>query len=366
MRMRRAALLAVAPVFALALAACGSSTSSDTSSSAAAATSAAATTAASAAASAEASTAVSAAASAAAENPVKKIAFFGFWKSNSFTQAVLAGVQKAADAAGIEVVDLTTAEYDGAAQIKAVQDETVKGDAQMYVVLASDSVGMATAAKEAIDAGVNVVAGFTPLGSDFTTLDPQVPGLVVVGETPVDNGRVLAEMAISACGDLDPCNVAYLEGLKALPLDNARTESFVKTLAAGDAKAKIVAQVEGGYTPDTGKKAAQDALQANPDINVMVGSSQAILGAQGVVDTKKVKLIGNGSSKEAFDAVNAGEWYALYNMDVEGIGTKSVENGLANAAGTLESPAFNIQDLRDPHGTKDVIAEFTSTYSDLG
>ena len=35
-----------------------------------------------------------------------------------------------------------------------------------------------TAAKEAIDAGVNVVAGFTPLGSDFTTLDPQVPGPV--------------------------------------------------------------------------------------------------------------------------------------------------------------------------------------------
>jgi ribose transport system substrate-binding protein len=211
-----------------------------------------------------------------------------------------------------------------------------------------------------------VVAGFTPLGSDFTTLDPQVPGLVVVGETPVDNGRVLAEMAISACADLNPCNVAYLEGLKALPLDNARTESFVKTLKAGAPNAKLVAQVEGGYSPDTGKKAAQDALQANPDINVMIGSSQAIIGAQDVVDTAKVKLIGNGSSKEAFDAVNAGKWYALYNMDVTGIGSKSVENGLASAAGTLENPAFNTQDLRDPRGTKDVIAQFQPTYSDLG
>jgi ribose transport system substrate-binding protein len=358
MRMKRTAVLAVAPIFALALAACGSSTSSAPASSAPAAASSAAAPASSAAA--------AATSAAAAETPVKKIAFFGFWKSNSFTQAVLAGVQKAADAQGIEVVDLTTAEYDGAAQIKAVQDQTVKGDAQMYVVLASDSVGMATAAKEAIDAGVNVVAAFTPLGPDFTTLDPQVPGLVVVGETPVDNGKVLAEMAISACADLNPCNVAYLEGLKALPLDNARTESFVKTLAAGDPNAKIVAQVEGGYSPDTGKKAAQDALQANPDINVMVGSSQAILGAQGVVDTSKVKLIGNGSSKEAFDAVNSGQWYALYNMDVEGMGSKSVENGLANAAGTLENPAFNTQDLRDPHGTKDVIANYTSSYSDLG
>lgn len=358
MRIKSAAAFAVVPVFALALAACGSSTSSETTSSAAAEATAAV--------SAEASAVASEAASPAAESAVKKVAFFGFWKSNSFTQAVLAGVQEAADAAGIEVVDLTTAEYDGVAQIKAVQDQTVKGDAEMYVVLASDSVGMATAAQEAIDAGVTVVAGFTPLGPDFTTLEPQVPGLVVVGETPVDNGKVLAEMAISACADLDPCNVAYLEGLKALPLDNARTESFVATLAEGAPNAKIVAQVEGGYSPDTGKKAAQDALQANPDINVMVGSSQAILGAQGVVDTAKVKLIGNGSSKEAFDAVNAGEWYALYNMDVNGIGSKSVENGLAASAGTLDNFAFNIQELRDPHGTKDVIAEYTPTYSDLG
>ena len=101
MRIKRAAAFAAVPVFALALAACGSSTSSESTS--AAASSQAAT--------AQASAVVSDAASPAASSDVKKIAFFGFWKSNSFTQAVLAGVQKAADAAGIEVVDLTTADY---------------------------------------------------------------------------------------------------------------------------------------------------------------------------------------------------------------------------------------------------------------
>jgi ribose transport system substrate-binding protein len=353
------AALAAVPVFALALAACGSSGSSESETSAAAETAAAE-------ASAVASEAASAVASAPAESPVEKVAFFGFWKSNSFTQAVLAGVQEAADAAGVEVIDLSPAEYDAAAQIKAVQDQTIKGDAQLYVMLASDSVGMATAAQEAIDAGITVVAGFTPLGPDFTTLDPQVPGLVVVGETPVSNGEVLAQLAIDACADLDPCNVAYLEGFKSLPLDNARTEAFVKTLTEGAPNAKIVAQVEGGYSPDSGKKAAQDALQANPDINVMVGSSQAILGAQTVVDPTQVKLIGNGASKEAFAAVNDGTWFALYNLDVPGIGSKSVELGLQQAAGTLDNPVFNIQDLRDPKGTKDVIANFSSIYSDLG
>ena len=296
---------------------------------------------------------------------IKNIAFFGFWKSNSFTAAVLKGVQTAATAAGATVVDLTTAAYDAAAQMKAVQDQTVKGDAQMYVVLADDSVGMATAAKEAMAKGITVVAAFTPLGPSFDTLEPQVPGLIVVGETPVANGKVLAELAIKACGSLNPCNVAYLEGLKALPLDNVRTQSFLSTLAAGDPNAKVVADVEGGYTPDQGKKAAQDALQRNPSINVMVGSSQAIIGAQSVVDVTKVKLIGNGSSEEAFAGVNSGQWFALYNMDVVGLGAKAVEMGLAVASGQSNVRSFNTQTLRDPHGTKDILASYTSAYSDL-
>ena len=38
----------------------------------------------------------------------------------------------------------------------------------------------------------------------------------------------------------------------------------------------------------------------------MVGSSQAILGAEGVVNTAKVKLIGNGSSLKRMQLLNLG------------------------------------------------------------
>lgn len=355
MRLKQVKFLALVSIFALALTACSSNSGSD---------GASATDEVSVDATASAAESTEAAMTGAGD--VSNIAFFGFWKTNSFTKAVLAGVEEAAAAAGATVTDLTTADYDAVAQIKAVQDQTVKGDAQMYIVLASDSVGMATVSKEAIDAGITVVAAFTPLGPDFTTLDPQVENLLVVGETPVSNGAVLAELAGMACEGIDPCNVAYLEGLKALPLDNARTTAFVSKLAEVAPQAKIVAQVEGGYAPDSGKKAAQDALQANPDINVMVGSSQAIIGAQSVVDTTKVKLIGNGSSSEAFDAVNSGEWFALYNLDVVGMGAKAVQLGLDAANGLMPNPSFNVQDLRDPRGTKDVIAGFEPAYSDLG
>jgi ribose transport system substrate-binding protein len=351
MRFKRTAILAAVPIFALVLSSCSSDSGSDETTSTESTAS-------------EVATATEEAMSGAGD--VSNIAFFGFWKTNSFTQAVLTGVEEAAAAAGATVSDLTTADYDAVAQIKAVQDQTVKGDAQMYIVLASDSVGMATVAKEAIDAGITVVAAFTPLGSDFATLEPQVENLIVVAETPVANGQALAELAGMACEGIDPCNVAYLEGLKSLPLDNARTAAFVAKLTEVAPQATIVAQIEGGYSPDQGKKAAQDAIQANPGINVMVGSSQAIIGAQGVVDTTAVKLIGNGASSEAFDGVNSGEWFGLYNLDIVGMGVKAVEIGLAAANGEMPNPVFNIQDLRDPRGTKDVIAGLTANYSDLG
>jgi ribose transport system substrate-binding protein len=297
---------------------------------------------------------------------VKKVAFFGFWKSNSFTQAVARAVREQTEKLGAEFVDLTGPTYDGVAQVKAMQDQTVKGDAQVYVTLATDPVGAGSAAAEATAKGITVVAAFVPFGGEFDTLEPQVEGTYVVGETPIDNGTVLGELAASACGDKSPCNVAYLQGLKSLPLDNARTDAFKAALKKEAPNSKLVADPEGGYTPETGQKAAQDVMQAHPDVDVMVGSSQAILGATNVVDTSKVKLIGNGSSTEAFDAVNSGKWFALYYLDLEGMGRTSVDVGVLAVNGESPPNSINSQELHDPHGTKDVLADVEGIYSDLG
>lgn len=297
---------------------------------------------------------------------VKKVAFFGFWKSNSFTQAVAKAVKDETEALGAQFVDLTGPTYDGVAQVKAMQDQTVKGDAQVYVVLATDPVGAGSAAEEATAKGITVVAAFTPFGGEFDTLEPQVEGTYVVGETPIANGTVLGELAASACGDTSPCNVAYLQGLKSLPLDNARTDAFKAALKKEAPNSKLVAEPEGGYTPETGQKAAQDVIQAHPETDVMVGSSQAILGATNVVDTGKVKLIGNGSSTEAFDNVNSGKWYALYYLDLAGMGKTSVDVGVLAANGESPPTSFNTQELHDPHGTKDVLSDVEGIYSDLG
>jgi ribose transport system substrate-binding protein len=297
---------------------------------------------------------------------VKKLAFFGFWKSNSYTQAVAAAVRAETERLGIEFVDRTGPTYDGVAQVKAIQDQTVRGDAQVYVTLATDPIGAGSAAAEATAKGIVVVAAFVPFGGKFDTLEPQVDGTYVVGETPIANGKVLGELAAEACADKSPCKVAYLQGLKSLPLDNARTTAFKAALAENAPDAQLVADPEGGYTPETGQKAAQDVIQAHPDLDVMVGSSQAILGATDVVDTAKVELIGNGSSREAFDAVNSDQWFALYYQDLPGMGKTAVDVGVLAANGESPPTSFDQQTLHDPHGTKDVLADVEGVYSDLG
>lgn len=300
----------------------------------------------------------------ATEAGVESIGFVGFWSTNSFTLAVLDGVEEAAAEAGVAVTDLSPAGYDAAAQTAAIQDATVAGDHQMLIVLAADSIGILPAVQDAIDAGITVVASFVNFGDDFDSLAPATDGLVVVAETPTGNGAALADLAILACEDIDPCNVAYLEGFAALPLDAARTQAFVDQLATAP-NTQLVAQVEGGYDPDSGQAAAQDVLQANPDVNVMVGSTQAIVGAQNAVDTSQVALIGNGSSVEAHEAVLAGEWFGHYNSDIPGIGSASVELALRAASGQDVEP-LDIATLRNPLGTADVIADNEPAYSDLG
>ena len=71
------------------------------------------------------------------------------------------------------------------------------------------------------------VGEFTPIGTRYDTIEPQVDGLIFVGEPPTENGEGLADMAIQACGERDPCRVVYLEGFKALPLDNARIHPVI-------------------------------------------------------------------------------------------------------------------------------------------
>ena len=179
---------------------------------------------------------------------------------------------------------------------------------------------------------------------------------------------MLGELSIDACADAgaDPCEVAYLQGFSAQPIDVVRTDAF---LAAVDRPGvEVVANVEGGYAQDTGRAAVQDILQANPDVDVIAGaSSAALLGAIELPGIDDVRIVGNGSSKQAVTAVQDGDFYAVYVFAEKTAGAKAAEMGLAAARGEEVDPAYVGYDELTPFGvlgTKENLDGYTGEYSD--
>jgi len=296
---------------------------------------------------------------------VKKIAFFGFAKANSFAQATWAGIQEQAKKEGVEAEQFDP-NFDSAKQVSQIQNAITSGEFQAFVVQANDGNAVMPPIREALEENIAVVAEFTPVGTRYDTIEPQIEGMHFVGEAPTENGTALGEAGVAACKGVDPCEVAYLEGFKSLPLDNARTEA-VKEALGSDPTIKLVASVEGGYTQASGLKAAQNVLQANPDLDVMIGSSQAIAGAEQAVKDAgaQVKLIGNGGSRQAIDAVREGRWFATYASLEKSAGAKAAEIAIQAARGENAPPSFDTRTLLDdPLLTKDNVGDIQGEYDE--
>jgi ribose transport system substrate-binding protein len=299
---------------------------------------------------------------------VKAVAFFGFAAANSFAQATWKGVQQEAKACGVSS-KFFDPNFNSQTQVSQIQDAITTGGYQVFVVQANDGNAVVPAVRQAIKKGITVVGEFTPVGPRYDTIQPQVPGLIFVGEAPVANGVSLGKLGIQACAGLNPCKVAYLQGFKSLPLDNARTAAVLKTLKSAK-NVQVVASLEGGYTQASGLKAAQDVLSAHSDVNVIIGSSQAIEGTQLAVKRAgklgKIKLIGNGGSCQAISGVLAGTWFASYIIAERSDGAKATDLGIEAANGKSVPHAVNIEQVQNPLGTKAVLQQthFKAQYCD--
>ncbi len=291
------------------------------------------------------------------------VAFFGFAAANGFAQATWSGVQEASEALCAEA-RFFDPNFDAATQVAQIQDAITAGDYKAFVVQANDGNAVVPPVREAIEEGIAVVGEFTPIGTDYSSIEPQVEGMAsYVGVSITENGAGLAELGKMACADLgvDPCQVAYLQGFRSLPLDNARTEAVLAGLAE-DESIEVVASPEGGYTQATGLAAAQDVVQANPDVDVIIGSSQAILGAEQAVEdaglTEQVRLIGNGAPRQAVAAVKEGRWYAIWVDAERDAGARAAEIAIRAARGEeVPSSVDTTTLLPTPFGTRENLPE---------
>jgi ribose transport system substrate-binding protein len=296
-RLRR--LAGLVGVASLVLAACSGGTASTAPSTAA---SAAAPT-----------TAPSAAASPSAEAKTLEIAYLSFAVANSYDAPMLAAAQAAA-AAGNAKLTVFDANLDPAAQTKQLQDATASGKYDAIITQPLYGAGLVEDVKKAIAAGIAVGNIDQVLGSDMTTPNSQVDGLLAnVAFVPSELGKKIGNLVVTACADLKadtahPCNVGYIWSVKAAALDIALKKAFDEAIASHP-EIKVVSDTgESFYTTALGLKASQDIVAAHPDVSVIVSADQAITGAvQAVKDIKdKVRLVGYGGGAIAFQDIAAG------------------------------------------------------------
>jgi ribose transport system substrate-binding protein len=278
--------LAVAAVV-LVLAACGSSSSSSTGSSVAATTS-----------------------SAGGSGKHLKIAYLSFAVANSYDAPMLAAAQAvaASNNASLTVFD---ANNDPKKQFSQLQNALTSGGYDGVITQPIESTNLIPLVEQAVSNKVKVSNIDQILGPKLDTFAKQVPGQSVnVTFVPTDIGTKLGNLVVKACTEhnLSPCKVGYLYDIKASALDVAIRSSFDAAIKATPS-VKIVAEGQDFFTPAEGLKATQDMLQANPDLNLIVGSDQGIEGATQALGGKKVILVGYGGAAAAQQGVASGAWY---------------------------------------------------------
>jgi ribose transport system substrate-binding protein len=352
----RSAVVAAVAVAALGLAACSSSGNSSSGSGASSATAAA-----------SGGASASGGSSANASKPVN-IAYLSFAVENSYDAPMLAAAQTVASDqnATLKVFDANNSPQ---TQYSQLQDVINSGQYNGIIVQPIFGTGLTSLVKQAIAKGIKVVNMDQILGPNLATDAPQVPGLSAnVAFVPTEIGTKLGQLVVQACAskNLNPCDVGYLFDIKASALDVAINGAFTKATAGSPVK--VVAQGQSFFTPTDGESAVQTLLQAQPNLDLIVGSDQGIEGGAIAIQTAhktgKVLLVGYGASAAALQGIASGAWYADVAQAPASEGRLAVQALIKAVRDGVDGGAIDPVSLLPNNGivTKANVSQFTAEW----
>jgi ribose transport system substrate-binding protein len=245
------------------------------------------------------------------EGKAARIAYF-LQGNTSYNQASAEKATEVATAKGA-TISVLSGDFDPSKQFSQCQDAITTGRYNAFVIYPVDGAGILPCVRQAIAAGIKVVALDSPLGPEFK-IEPQVEGLTgsVLFPEP-DDAEASFSMVKKACEGKDLCNTVYIIGSRAAAYDAAKLKE-INRLYAENPTIKLVASGASDYSADGGLRVARDILVANQDIHVIFANDDdTIIGVeQAVSDTPlkgKVALIGSGASYIGVERIRAGRWF---------------------------------------------------------
>jgi ribose transport system substrate-binding protein len=309
-----------------------------------------------------------------------EVAFFGFAAANAYSQWALKGAKESAEKLNAEVTF-----FDGklqpTPQIAQIQDATASGRYDAFFVLANAAPLIMPALQKAVEQGIVVTAGEYPLGKDLSDLKNQMPGLTsFIGYSIQGEAHTAGQLALAACNDKvgegEPCKVALIPGIRALPFDGGKLEYMTKEFFPKHPNIEVVVGPDGGFTREGGRKSAQDLMQAHPDTDVVLayGADPMAIGAeQAIRDANKtpgedVYLIGLGASFSAVKSIKAGSWYGGQVVQPTTVGRLGVEYAIRAARGEKVPKLVDMLGYASigPTATKETLAKDPSFKGEWG
>jgi len=297
-----------------------------------------------------------------------EVAYLSASSANTWLAASKAEMDKVAAANGIKITEFD-AQFDPAKQTAQAQDVIASGKYKGVIFVALTGAGAIPDVQAMLDAGMQVVSLNQVIGEDLTTSDPQVEGMAAsVMAAPYRSGVRMGALTVKACEGIDPCAVAYIYGIKGIPLDVALKQGFDDAIK-DHANISVVAEGEGKYLgPDGGITATQDILATGQTINVMVGSDQSMQGSaialsdQGVAPGT-VKLIGLGGSSPALAGIKDGSWFGTVFGAPGDEGRIAMQAMVDALAGTMTGGVDPLTQIPDEGlVTKDNVDKFTAQW----
>lgn len=230
------------------------------------------------------------------------------------------GAQKAADAAGAELV-IFNANNDPAAQNSAIETY-IQQQVDGIAVVAIDVNGIMPAVQQAADAGIPVVA--------IDAILPEGPQKAQIGvdnaAAGADMGRFFLEYVKS---NMDGKAKYGVVGALNSFIQNVRQEGF-ETTVQGAEGIETAGVVDGQNIQDNALAAAENLITANPDMTAVYATGEpALMGAIAAVESQgkqdQVKIFGWDLTAQAIAGIDAGYVTAVVQQDPSAMGAASIE-----------------------------------------
>ena len=249
-----------------------------------------------------------------------KIALVQINQQALFFNQMNEGAQKAADAAGAELV-IFNANNDPAAQNNAIETY-VNDKVDGIIIVAIDTNGVMPAVEAADKAGIPVVA--------VDAILPEGPQKAQIGVDNEEAGRLIGEHFVKYVQDkMGGKATLGIVGALNSTIQNIRQKGF-EDVVKTNANVTMAGVADGRNVQENALAAAENLITANPNLTALYATGEpALLGAVAAVESQgkqdQIKVVGWDLTAQAIKGIDAGYVGGVIQQDPAGMGAAAVD-----------------------------------------